>query len=1071
MSHRAVLAHPRLLAAPIVLAACLNATGQSTRVPSSAPNSDEDPVYSTLREGFESPRPSWRKEQADDVAVQVLEHDRSNRVQHEGRYAEHVRFVSEGLGSSVYYSLALPKILIDEDTEISLYVRSNQPGIQLLARVILPADIDPDTGEPAFVSIAALPYDQVGRWQRLELPNPSTNLRAAVEQQARILRVQSRRRVDITGAYIERLVVNLYGGGGEAEVYLDDLTITPVAESVIAEFEQMNTSPGPVVVRGASTPAGRVPIDPSPVSVGINSRVRLEGSRLTRDGRDWFPTILDAPGSYLDQALPFGFDVVRVDPADASDADRVRRVVELGALLMPDLGPERASGDAVAEDARLAMSVASTFPAPEAVAFWSLGERLGADADRDRRAEELERTRFIVTGLRDEPEGFPRITTGVIADEFGKYAVPGQDLDVLGVAAQNWGTMMAPLDALQYLEQRRNLTALWKLNAPFLAWVDVAAPRSMWSAIWGADAPPAWGAPRVQPEQVRQAVYLALMAGYRGIGFHGDAGLTRDSGRSVLYELGILNAEIDLVESILARTGEGGPATPLAATLAAPKRRMDFKVGGAQGSVGRYDDKPAAEMKPLDSVRVFSIPSKDGRSRLVLIADLAAGSQWQPPQMAYNDLEIVVRGAPVSAQAYQLTLGGRRVLETYGQEVGGIRFTMPEFDTAAMVLLTTDLALAERLERELRSVRPRAVDLAIKQAQLQYEWVAEINGLLALDGAQAPDANDLLTKANLTLRSSIEALGRENYEEAWDESRRVGRSLRYLMRQHWEAAALAMNAAVRESLSSSSERTVAPVTPVVPPVASPPLVAFNTLPQHYLWCDWVRHGSFGEDLLQEGGRFDGVTPQTLSESGWTDAGHHPDRVRSSIRLVADGTPGFPRLRPAPPRGKPVGQVLELRVAPEAAGGIDAVVPFLEQPAAAIQSPPVRVAARQLVRIRVKCMMRRNLPGGAGGLIVRDSLGGEALQFRTTAAQNYWGEVVLFRRAEADGLMTVTLGLAGYGVALFDDLRIEPLGQYDPPGYAAGNFNGQAGSFFPAGRVAAPTRAAAALPLTPARTAR
>src|SRR5690606_750639 len=148
--------------------------------------------------------------------------------------------------------------------------------------------------------------------------------------------------------------------------------------------------------------------------------------------------------------------------------------VELGALLMPDLGPERAEGDPVAEDARMAMSAASTFPAPEAVAFWTLGERLGAAADHDRRAGDLQRTRSIVTGLRDEPEGFPSLTTGVVADEFNKYAVPGQDLDLIGVSAQNWGTMMAPIDALRYLEQRRNLTALWKLNAPFFAWLDVA---------------------------------------------------------------------------------------------------------------------------------------------------------------------------------------------------------------------------------------------------------------------------------------------------------------------------------------------------------------------------------------------------------------------------------------------------------------------------------------------------------------------------------------------------------------------------------------------------------------------
>ena len=130
------------------------------------------------------------------------------------------------------------------------------------------------------------------------------------------------------------------------------------------------------------------------------------------------------------------------------------------------------------------------------MAFWQLGENLGVIDDRDRRAHELERSRDLVTGLRDQPEGFPRLTFGVVADEFPKYALPGQNLDLLGVETRAWGTMTSPLEVMQYLEQRRNLTALWNLNAPFLAWVDATPPRVVRASIWGEDVPPSWGTPR-----------------------------------------------------------------------------------------------------------------------------------------------------------------------------------------------------------------------------------------------------------------------------------------------------------------------------------------------------------------------------------------------------------------------------------------------------------------------------------------------------------------------------------------------------------------------------------------------
>ena len=58
--------------------------------------------------------------------------------------------------------------------------------------------------------------------------------------------------------------------------------------------------------------------------------------------------------------------------------------------------------------------------------------------------------------------------------------------------------------------------------------------------------------------------YLALSAGYRGLGYLGDAELTRHDGpgRALWIEMSFLNLEIDLCEQILAENDDDDPLLP-----------------------------------------------------------------------------------------------------------------------------------------------------------------------------------------------------------------------------------------------------------------------------------------------------------------------------------------------------------------------------------------------------------------------------------------------------------------------------------------------------------------------------
>jgi hypothetical protein len=237
-----------------------------------------------LHEDFEGPRPSWRRE-VTDAAVRLQAHDRSGRAAHDGRSSERIAFTA-GPGSALYFSYPLPSVPLTRDLKAQLYVRANQEGPRLSGRVVLPGDTDPDTGQPSFVTITGSSYETADRWQRLEL----ADLPEAVEQQARILRARTRRPVPLDGAYLERLVVNVYGGPGDSEVFLDDLTVSPVPAESLAPPPSSAGAPAP------PTAEADAPDAPGRAAPPAAPRIQLQRNRLSREGFSWVPTIIWPPG-------------------------------------------------------------------------------------------------------------------------------------------------------------------------------------------------------------------------------------------------------------------------------------------------------------------------------------------------------------------------------------------------------------------------------------------------------------------------------------------------------------------------------------------------------------------------------------------------------------------------------------------------------------------------------------------------------------------------------------------------------------------------------------------------------
>ena len=108
---------------------------------------------------------------------------------------------------------------------------ANRAGAQVFARVVLPADTDPETKQPSFVLVPGTVYDNVDGWQRFEL----LDLRLAVERRRGCCGPRRSGRWPVEGAYIDQLVWSTCSPGrAPTEVFLDELSVGPVPPEVAA---------------------------------------------------------------------------------------------------------------------------------------------------------------------------------------------------------------------------------------------------------------------------------------------------------------------------------------------------------------------------------------------------------------------------------------------------------------------------------------------------------------------------------------------------------------------------------------------------------------------------------------------------------------------------------------------------------------------------------------------------------------------------------------------------------------------------------------------------------------------
>src|SRR5262245_4951451 len=200
----------------------------------------------------------------------------------------------------VHYYYPTPAAPITEDLSAELWVHSNRAGVQLLARVVFPKIRNPKQLDESLTRVVLLDTVKApaGGWQKLILKRPAELLQA----QKQALRLELKGDPDLSDAYIDRLILNLYTGPGEIEVFIDNLEIGPVKPS---------PTPPPDKTKSPAATTGKEK-GPSRTDRGV--AVDFERGKLTVGGVQVFPRFIRYSGTPMLALKEAGFNSLSMPP-------------------------------------------------------------------------------------------------------------------------------------------------------------------------------------------------------------------------------------------------------------------------------------------------------------------------------------------------------------------------------------------------------------------------------------------------------------------------------------------------------------------------------------------------------------------------------------------------------------------------------------------------------------------------------------------------------------------------------------------------------------------------------------
>jgi hypothetical protein len=697
---------PRLLPAVVflaVLAAGSSALGQAA-----------------WYEGFEGGEATWTVA-GGDVRYKMLDHRRADGA-HTGQGCEWFCISADG-GSTlnVAHQVGNPRVI--DELLPSVWVKSDRPGLSFSASVVLPRTIDPATNRPLATVIGGTMYNDVGRWQQLRIADVSKQLAA----QIRALHLRLGPNVDGREAYVQAVLLNIYGGPGATNVWIDDLDV--------AGFVAPNAPPTAQVVSPSPKFGGNASNDPAMVSPTAQFKrfdVKLTGSVLSVDDKPIFPRAIEHQGEPLGFLKQLGFNAVWLKQTPGREILEEADKLGLWLICPPPQTAQADGGDG---------SMMPIGPAFDRVLLWNLGN--------DLTTEQLPATRNLAEQVRiaDRRAGRPLICKP-LGDLRGFSRVSNNDMTLL-VDRRPLFTTMELTDYGTWV-RRQPWVAL--PGTPMWTTVQTQPNPSLREQLAAID--PSAPAPSSAPfEQMRLLTQTAVASGSRGLLFLSSTPLdaTDPATQQRAKSLTLLNLNLALVE----------PWAAAGSFLTDADECSERRVGGTV------------------------LLAK--RARLLLPIWSEPGSQCVPGQSAANNLWLKVPGVPESCTAFELTPGGLRDIPRLRVN-GGLRVTFEEFSLTSQVLLAHDALIVNDLMRRSEYVGQGAGRIERDLAVGKYNAVLAVVKKLGDAGSSGKQVRTWFDSAAKAMQTCDAQLAARDNAAATQSADLAMRALRMIERLYWDEA-------------------------------------------------------------------------------------------------------------------------------------------------------------------------------------------------------------------------------------------------------------------------------------------
>ena len=936
-----------------------------------------------LRNGFETQKMGWLKA-GFDVPYEEKIHAISNQVAHEGRHSEYIQLNVKPRPNEastlpyIHYAYPIGKAIIGEELAASIWIKSNRPDMQLMARVVLPRERDPSNLDHLLTTyIRGDVYKQVGQWQQLQLPRPV----ALAKKQQQLMQQASGRPIDFTDAYIDGLVLNVYGGPGLTDIWIDDVEVGPV----------MAATP----ITPAIRPAGPVDAQPTKTIVPRPDRkglpVEFNGGRLKVANRPFFFTGIVVTDTPLDKLREARFNTVFLD--SSANSGRIHEAADRGFWVVPML---RVFGDDAKPISPDDLGRALSRFSDAEVLFANLGQTLPFEY-----AAQVERA---AQAIRTFEPG--RVIGGDVWDGLKPYSRP----NILQLVGGHRWPLMTTMELTRYrdwLRLRRDLA-----NPSMFLWTTVQThlPEALTQLLHERSADASFDEPvGPQAEQVQLLTWAALSAGCKGLVFSSDRFLADShQGRDRLLACALMNLQLEMLEPFIA-TADDSPETAYC-------WQMDVKAAVLRSPLG-----------------MLLLPVWQGPF-----------GQFVPGQAAVHDLTIVAPPMQPSMQAWEITPAEVRRVKTE-RVAGATRIKLKDFGLTSAILLTSDNDLIGRLQEQAKARRHLAAEWSRAMAAYEFAKVVKIQEQLERQGHTFAEARKLIADSQQRLADAEKSWDNHAFADAYRQAQAALRPLRILMRRQWESAVRGTDSPAVTPYSVSfftlpkhwqfmDEVKSATAGPNVLPGGD--FEGFTSRPED-TWRPEERPSLDGlEVFVQRVGQVDEPELKKDSSDAQKDKGADSKSPADSKELPAEPKTQEPKLgddgkpmaaelkvvaihKQAPHEGKQCA-MLKVEVKPNRMAP-----PALERTIAALNSPIIRMPPGAIVRISGWVCVPQAITASPDGAVFYDSVGGDALGLRLFDPTP-WKKLTYYRRVPPSGTIQVTLALSGIGTVYFDDIRIEEM---------------------------------------------